>query len=440
MPYMIYDLVPKTVLNGWTIIGEVVVLLWHTKINDLETYLAQLSRAIEDFLTISAQCAPSILISKAKFHFLLHIPMYIRRFGPAILFSTERFESFNHVFHLTCIHSNRQAPSRDTCNTFASHDIIKHVVTGGFWFDAVQKKWVRAGDAVRQYIAYHLEQRYLLGLNTANAKAAGSVRLPVPANKGKVVTVPWSQTQSHRIYTDPQNTSKLPSSSSSRFVIADSIVATNGDTVAVGGHVILSDEAETLRIGKIIEILAPDSNCMYASHVAIQFLQFLLTVHPTLRVPRMQTITNQEVKSPEQILCAINIQHDCASSQCVETRSIRAHQEREQTNRTMQIVKHKETNMFLLNVHSLHNYDMIAKVIPLNLRLALTVPLVAAGDSKQIRLDAANHVRQKKTGGTTIVSAGAECQLTPAFDRSTGPAVTHSNRSVMRSPKRGVVR
>jgi hypothetical protein len=38
---------------------------------------------------------------------------------------------------------------------------------------------------------------------------------------------------------------------------------------------------------------------MYASHVAIQFLQFLPTVHPTLRVPRMQTITNQEVKSPE---------------------------------------------------------------------------------------------------------------------------------------------
>ncbi|KAG2063297.1 hypothetical protein BDR04DRAFT_1038375, partial [Suillus decipiens] len=332
MPYIIYDLVLKTVLNGWTVIGEVVVLLWHTKIDDLETYLAQLSCTIEDFLTVSAQCAPSILISKAKFHFLLHIPMYIRQFGPAILFSTERFESFNHVFRLTCIHSNRQAPSRDSCNTFASHDTIKHVVTGGFWFDAVQKKWVRAGDAVRQYIADHPEQRHLLGLNTANAKAAGF------------------QTRSHRICADPQNASKHPSSSSSRFVIADSIVATNGDTVAVGGHIILSDEAETLRIRKIIEILAPDNNRMYASHVAIQFLQFLPTVHPTLWVPRMQTITNQEVKSPEQILCAVNIQHDCASSQCVETRSICAHQEREQTTRTKRIVKHKETNSFLLNV------------------------------------------------------------------------------------------
>jgi hypothetical protein len=41
MPYIIYDLVPKTVLNGWTVIGEVVVLLWHTKIDDLETYLVR---------------------------------------------------------------------------------------------------------------------------------------------------------------------------------------------------------------------------------------------------------------------------------------------------------------------------------------------------------------------------------------------------------------
>ncbi|KAH7903913.1 hypothetical protein BJ138DRAFT_972910, partial [Hygrophoropsis aurantiaca] len=89
MPYLIYDIVPQTVLDGWTVIGELIVLLWHTVIDDKEVYLANLSRTIDDFLSLSAQCAPSILISKAKFHFLLHIPAYIRRFGPAVLFSTE---------------------------------------------------------------------------------------------------------------------------------------------------------------------------------------------------------------------------------------------------------------------------------------------------------------------------------------------------------------
>lgn len=39
MPFLIYDLVPEMVLNGWTAIGKLVVLLWHTEIEDLEQYL-----------------------------------------------------------------------------------------------------------------------------------------------------------------------------------------------------------------------------------------------------------------------------------------------------------------------------------------------------------------------------------------------------------------
>ncbi|KAH7885946.1 hypothetical protein F5I97DRAFT_1936899 [Phlebopus sp. FC_14] len=36
MPFLIYDLISKTVLNGWTAIGELVVLIWHTEITDTE--------------------------------------------------------------------------------------------------------------------------------------------------------------------------------------------------------------------------------------------------------------------------------------------------------------------------------------------------------------------------------------------------------------------
>lgn len=117
MSYLVYDLVPKHVLDSWTVIGELVVLLWHTCIENVEEYLvslsilssllvltyhqAKLTHAINNFLTLSALCAPSILVTKVKFHFLVHLPAYIRRFGPAILFSTERYKSFNHVFWLS---------------------------------------------------------------------------------------------------------------------------------------------------------------------------------------------------------------------------------------------------------------------------------------------------------------------------------------------------
>lgn len=39
MPYLIYDLVSQSVLDGWVIIGWLIVLLWHTLIEDRESYL-----------------------------------------------------------------------------------------------------------------------------------------------------------------------------------------------------------------------------------------------------------------------------------------------------------------------------------------------------------------------------------------------------------------
>lgn len=43
MPYLIYDLVSKKVLQGWSLIGKLVVLLWHTLIEDMEEYLVSAS-------------------------------------------------------------------------------------------------------------------------------------------------------------------------------------------------------------------------------------------------------------------------------------------------------------------------------------------------------------------------------------------------------------
>ncbi|KAI0091387.1 hypothetical protein BDY19DRAFT_886012 [Irpex rosettiformis] len=39
MPFIIYDLVPSNVLDAWNVIGDLVMLLWHTEIDDREKYL-----------------------------------------------------------------------------------------------------------------------------------------------------------------------------------------------------------------------------------------------------------------------------------------------------------------------------------------------------------------------------------------------------------------
>lgn len=43
MPFLIYDLVPQMVLDAWTTIGSLVVLLWHTEIQNTEQYLVSLT-------------------------------------------------------------------------------------------------------------------------------------------------------------------------------------------------------------------------------------------------------------------------------------------------------------------------------------------------------------------------------------------------------------
>lgn len=60
----------------------------------------------------------------------MHLSDHIRRFGPAALFATEGFESFNAVIRAKSIHSNRQSPSRDIARAFAHGNRIRHILSG----------------------------------------------------------------------------------------------------------------------------------------------------------------------------------------------------------------------------------------------------------------------------------------------------------------------
>ena len=279
MPFLIYDCVPKTVLDGWTVIGELVILLWHTEITHTERYLASLTRTINDFLNITALCAPSILVSKPKFHFLVHLPAYIRRFGPAIIFSTERYESFNHVFRLSCVHSNRQAPSKDTCKTFACNDAVKHIVTGGYWFHPALKKWMHASKGVRTYLGKHPVQARLLGIDIHDAqscaggllKLSSCIRVYSFSGLGVLLTDP-SQAHPARnpvlslLWTDTHCSSLLATADNFKatYFKAKSFVTANGEGIKLGSHVIFKHPINS----KVMRF-------------SIQFSWFLLTLSPS---------------------------------------------------------------------------------------------------------------------------------------------------------------
>ncbi|KAG1807724.1 hypothetical protein EV424DRAFT_1283807, partial [Suillus variegatus] len=65
-----------------------------------------------------------------------------------------------------------------------------------------------------------------------------------------------------------------------------------------------------------------------------------------------------------EIICIVNIQHDCVKSQCTDTSQCHLRQERTETTHTKSIIQHKSSLFYLLNAYSIHNYAQIQSVIP----------------------------------------------------------------------------
>jgi hypothetical protein len=119
---------------------------------------------ILDLLSIIAKCAPTIITAKPKFHLLLHVTKYIHCFGPAILFSSEHFKSFNKVFCVASVMSNRLSPSHDIVIYFGDLGCVRHVATVGWWKDSKSGKWVRSSEDLRLHLRNQPEHACLLGV------------------------------------------------------------------------------------------------------------------------------------------------------------------------------------------------------------------------------------------------------------------------------------
>ncbi|KAG8684098.1 hypothetical protein FRC09_015622 [Ceratobasidium sp. 395] len=89
LAFACYNLISSDLLIVWLLLGRLTSLLWQTEIIELDCYLAELQGVIDDLLRAVTRCSPSIIVLKPKLHFLVHLPQFIKRFGPAIIFSTE---------------------------------------------------------------------------------------------------------------------------------------------------------------------------------------------------------------------------------------------------------------------------------------------------------------------------------------------------------------
>lgn len=132
-----------------------------------------MSASIDAFLDYIADIEPNKIVSKAKCHILTHVVSDIHRFGPAITMSTETFESFNGIFRLCLVLSNRHAPSHDIGLNMADMLRFKHIASGGVWEE--DNEWVQPGEAVKRFFAQHHIVHGLLGWTDPARSKKGAV-------------------------------------------------------------------------------------------------------------------------------------------------------------------------------------------------------------------------------------------------------------------------
>jgi hypothetical protein len=146
-------------------------------------------------------------VNKPKFHGLLHLPEFCRRFGTASSFATEKFEGYNGVLRNSSIHSNRQSPGKDIGVTFANYRNLRHLFSGGYFWDPKHKVYQTAAPSVSALFSNSPSMQKSMGYNTkslANSSEVNAVirdrrvpassKLTVPAGlKNLLPCFTWSQ-------------------------------------------------------------------------------------------------------------------------------------------------------------------------------------------------------------------------------------------------------
>ncbi|KAJ7222568.1 hypothetical protein GGX14DRAFT_352846 [Mycena pura] len=345
--------------------GDLGARLWIPEIDKMDFYLKDLGIASGNLLDAFDAVDPLRILVKIKLHLLTHLPDDIRRFGPAIRFSTEIFESCNAIFRACSVRSNRLAPSRDIARKFASMERVKHLLSGGFWLEPKKKMWVQAGAAARKILIDDPVFQRHLGWTPPQTVQCGVVQLP---SEKKEPAVPWQSTKASAYWRDVLGT--VPDLQS-MWRLALTIVAVNGDVVRRRSWVFARQSGNYI-LGRIAEILV-------GSETLVTLERFICTdtLHvdygwPVARRPSGTEITQDDIASfiivaPCDIQFFCSIQHDCRHGQCKPAIAGKERQEREETTRDISLIKHTDDDHFIVNMSGFHNFMELRRILPASL-------------------------------------------------------------------------
>ncbi|KAH9947059.1 hypothetical protein B0H21DRAFT_856845 [Amylocystis lapponica] len=354
---------PDLVVDLWKASGELGAMLWYHSISDMEQYLADLEILIANLLDIWAVIDPNRILTKSKLHVLSHLLQDIRRFGPAVLYSTEIFECWNAVFRFCSILSNHQAPSRDIAVTLAGMERFKHQVSGGWWCNT-DGQYVRAGENVRTFLHSNPALQRRLGWVDPEHLVAGTVKLE---SQAKQAPSTWVNAMEFIQVAPPCNLPSLNGQDCEDqrlWYHCRYIVSQSKDICKPGSWVFFQENTEPVVVaGRILKILASANG--RDPIVVIEPFDISSERDVFLNMPVLtRHDSNVSLVLPKDILFLFNAQHDCRMTSCSPTGKQHVVQEKTTTARTETIIAHTTAERFLLNMHAIHNAALIRSTLP----------------------------------------------------------------------------
>ncbi|KAJ6608351.1 hypothetical protein B0H10DRAFT_1955505 [Mycena sp. CBHHK59/15] len=337
---------------------------------------ADLQICINNVLDIWGLIDPAWIVMKYKLHVLPHLPDDIRRFGPSILFQTEVFECWNGIFRLCSILSNHQAPSHDIGVTLADMERFKHQVSRGWWKPTGSQEYVQAGTKVISFLHHNKELQWWLGWMDESRPKPRSIKLE---SRSKARSGTW------RDLLEPYWTQELDIHASGKtWTTCKYVVSKSGDVCSKRSWVFFTcKETEAVLAGRICDILIPSSSVTQHAEtsVVIQCFNISATLDECMCMPVLSLSPDILVAKPADILFIFNVQHDCYGSKRPAVEDAESViQEQSAMRKRQKVILHRDTNIYFINMHALHNADLLRDTLPRN--LTAPIPYFPDHDAK----------------------------------------------------------
>ncbi|KAF8891836.1 hypothetical protein BD779DRAFT_1437618 [Infundibulicybe gibba] len=421
-PFVLYNLVSQHCYDAWVVLSNLIPLVWQTVIPNIDEHLKQLEIAIHEFLTCTARWTPR-WFNKPKFHLLLHILAHIRRFGPAVLFATEGFESYNAVIRGKSVHSNRMAPSRDIALAFAQGNRVRHLLSGGSML--LRPETLPHGPDAQKPAPDVPDKNSLID--------GGKAGLRYPIGPGPLSLIARPNTITSYLGLDPKtnipdlfpdslrNITHHERATQPTFRKCVSTNLLNGDVCRTGFWVFanldaLNSTVTSSKIYQVVEILqhinSPNYQQSLPDALLLQSGKILEIVGP-YQMPQISLLENTyTLVGLESILCTVNVQHRCASHRCEMTDATFVQQERHATSITKATVSHSNPSDLVLNTaqmrDAIHFTGLRRNISPSNIDDAIMEGAIKEIDARKsaaratsINTGAAATTRGRGTGRTT---------------------------------------